>query len=49
MPSRRTPVATFCLIDGAEFLDAAGEAIEIDGADPAAFGEHAVEHRDIRV
>jgi hypothetical protein len=37
------------LIDSAEFLDAASEAIEIDGADAAVFGEHAVEHRDMRV
>ena len=38
-----------CLIDGAQFLDAAGQQIEIDGADAPAFGEHAVEHRDMRV
>ena len=37
------------LIDGAQFLDAAGQQIEIDGADAPAFGEHAVEHGDMRV
>ena len=37
------------LIDRAQFFDPAGQAIEVDRADPAAFGQHAVEHRDMRV
>ena len=37
------------LIDGTQFFDPAGQAIEVDRANPAAFGQHAVEHRDMRV